>query len=258
MSTEAKYRLSTVAFVLGMFSLILSIYVFTYCYLNINQTKEDIQNISNELQITKDDAQVYSENINKVVEIRVSDDNRDWEKATGCFISADGTILTNRHVAMKESVTPYRYIEVLLPQTEDNYVDAEFVRCSDKYDLAIIKIEQNNCEYFEIADSFEFGQETYIMGNPYGVGLVFGKGNISSMDYKAEYNGFAYTDMIMSDHISNSGNSGGPLFNIDGELVGVVACSLTAYDNAGNVNYKIYGITASVSYLSINEFLLEA
>ena len=64
--------------------------------------------------------------------------------------------------------------------------------------------------------------------------------------------------MIMSDHISNSGNSGGPLFNIDGELVGVVACSLTAYDNAGNVNYKIYGITASVSYLSINEFLLEA
>jgi len=199
--------------------------------------------------IQKTDEQLFDENINKVVEIRVSNDEETWGLGTGCFISSDGTILTNKHMVYSSTLdSNYSTIQVRLPSSEE-YVDATVLNVSSDVDLALIKIDKNNCEYFNVVSNVTDGQEIYTIGNPNGFGLSFTKGNVSSRLRYVTYEDNVIAT-IQTSLVINEGNSGGPVFNKNGELLGLISFRLKDKNNE-----VIQGVSFAVPGSIILEYL---
>ena len=195
------------------------------------------------------DEKVFEDNINKVVEMRVSNDNTTFAYGTGCFIDSVGTILTNKHMVFSEILNAqYSVIQVRLP-TEEDFVDVEVLRISNDSDLAAVKINRIKTQFFKINANTKDGQEVFTIGNPNGFGLSFSKGNISSKLRNVVYNGTS-TQAMQTSLIINEGNSGGPVFNSKGQLLGVV--SFRMKDSSMEV---LQGVTFAVPGFKIKEFL---
>lgn len=130
--------------------------------------------------IEKTDEYIFNENVYKVVEIRVSNDNYTWGYGTGCFISSNGNILTNKHMVYNQTLDDYyEIIQVRLP-SKIEYEMANIVKVSDTDDMAIINIKNSDSPYFKVCNNYYNGEEVFTIGNPNGFGLSFSKGNISS------------------------------------------------------------------------------
>lgn len=195
------------------------------------------------------DADVFDNNINKVVEIRVSDDEENWGFGTGFFISDGGHILTNKHMVVNSSSDDYfAFVEARLP-TENDWVSAKIIAISPTYDLAKIKIEKSNTAFFEISESVKNGEEIFTIGNPNGFGLSFAKGNVSCALRNVISNSQTITAMQTS-LVINEGNSGGPVFNKQGKLLGIISFRLK--DSSNTV---IQGVSFAILAKHINEFL---
>lgn len=136
-------------------------------------------------------------------------------QASGFLVSADGHILTNAHV-VKDS----HEITVLL--NDGREYPAKLIGQDSTTDVAVIKIEGKEFPYLTLADSskLEVGQWVAAVGNPLGlqasltVGVCSAKGR-SNLDLAA------LEDFIQTDAAINRGNSGGPLLNLDSEVVGM-------------------------------------
>ncbi|MFO7605353.1 MAG: DegQ family serine endoprotease [Desulfurivibrionaceae bacterium] len=142
-------------------------------------------------------------------------DRKAQSLGSGVIISADGYIVTNNHV-----VEGAEEIKVRLT-THEEY-DAEVIGRDPKTDVALIKIEPESVlTYVKFGDSdkIRVGEWVVAIGNPYGfentvtAGIVSGKGR--------SFGSGPYENFIQTDASINMGNSGGPLFNLDGELVGI-------------------------------------
>ena len=195
------------------------------------------------------DVFVYNKSIDKTVEIKSSIDEETWNYSTGFFVDSNGTILTNRHALISNKTNEVSsFIKVRMP-SEDEWVDGEFVRQSEDSDLAIIKVDKSNTRYFSFARKYDNGETIYTIGNPSGFGLSFSKGNISSKKRNVIYNGNVI-DSIQTSLVINEGNSGGPVFNRNGKLIGIVSFRLK--DIHGNV---IQGVTFIIPLEDIKNFL---
>lgn len=134
---------------------------------------------------------------------------------SGVIISADGYIVTNNHVVEGAE-------EIKVRCTNHEEYDARIIGRDPKTDIALIKIEpRNGLTYVEFGDSdkIRVGEWVVAIGNPYGfentvtAGIVSAKGrSIGSSPYE---------NFIQTDASINLGNSGGPLFNLDGDLIGI-------------------------------------
>ena len=199
----------------------------------------------------KTDIEVYNDNILKTVEIRVTDDEVSWGYGTGCVISDDGQILTNRHMVVNSNTNlEYSKVEIRFANSED-FEQVSILQISSDNDLALLKCNKNNLPYFELASSVKNGEEIYTIGNPNGFGLSFTKGNISSSSRNVEYNG-EIMNVIQTSLIINEGNSGGPVFNKEGRLLGLISFRLK--DKMGVV---IQGVSFAVPVSAIKEFVLQ-
>lgn len=199
--------------------------------------------------IPKSDERIFDENINKVVEIRVSNDESSWGYGTGCFVANDGTILTNKHMVFSQTLNAnYDFVEVRLP-TSNDFVSAEILSISQSADLATIKIEKTDCQYFNVSENIKNGQAIYTIGNPNGFGLSFTKGNVSATLRNVVYDNQTIP-AIQTSLVINEGNSGGPVFNQNGELLGLVSFRLK--DSSANV---IQGVSFAVPAIEIKNFL---
>jgi serine protease Do len=142
---------------------------------------------------------------------------------TGFFISADGYILTNNHMVEKD-VT----VRVTVTTTAGVDYDAKIVGADPGTDLALLKIEAKNQPFAELGDSslVKVGEWVLAIGNPLGMdntvtaGIVSYKGR--SIDTQS------YQDFIQTDAAINRGNSGGPLINMKGEVIGINSSILTS------------------------------
>lgn len=220
--------------IISIFAFVISVFAIVYCCIVFMQ---------------KTDEQVFNENINKTVEIRISNDGDTWGYGTGCFVSSDGLVLTNKHMVFSEnSNANYSIIQVRLP-CENDFVDASVVKVSTEVDLATIQIERENTQYFKISNQVNNGQEIYTIGNPNGFGLSFTKGNVSSSLRNVIYND-STIQAIQTSLVINEGNSGGPVFNQNGELVGLVSFRLK--DKYSSV---IQGVSFAVPAQQIAQFL---
>jgi len=146
---------------------------------------------------------------------------------SGFIIDAEGHIVTNAHVVGEaETITV-----VMQDGTEKQ---AELIGVDPKTDLAVIKVEgEEPFPFVEFEDSGEVrvGDKVLAVGNPFGLGGTVTAGIVSATN--RELGAGPYDDFLQIDASINRGNSGGPTFNLDGEVVGVNTVILSP--SGGNV-----------------------
>lgn len=142
---------------------------------------------------------------------------------SGFFVSTDGYILTNYHVVE----TAYANgINVAVTMFDGTVYPGRIAGVDADNDIALVKIEKNGNQTADFGDSseMEVGDEIYTVGNPYGVlEFTMTTGHISALDrlIATDENRQA-SGMFQIDAAVYSGNSGGPVYNSHGEVVGVV------------------------------------
>ena len=134
---------------------------------------------------------------------------------SGFIISDDGFIVTNNHV-VEEAET----IKITL--SNDEVYDAEVIGLDPRMDLALLKINpEEDLPYVSFGDSenSKVGEWVVAIGNPFGLGGTVTAGIISALG--RNIGSGPYDHFIQTDAPINKGNSGGPLFNMNGEVIGV-------------------------------------
>lgn len=152
---------------------------------------------------------------------------------TGFFIRENGYIATNAHV-----VEGCSFISVTLYSGE--VLEAELIGSSTADDLAVLKVKGSEYPVVRIGDSdaLRVGETAIAIGNPSGADAPWTttQGIISALNREVTVEGSASIEeltMIQTDAPVNPGNSGGPLCNDRGEVIGVVTRKLTAYESIG-------------------------
>ncbi|WP_370644855.1 S1C family serine protease [Microvirga sp. ACRRW] len=132
---------------------------------------------------------------------------------SGFFISADGYVVTNNHVVDNAS-------EVQITMDDGKTLDAKVIGTDSKTDLALLKVEGNDFPYVRLAgQKARIGDWVVAIGNPFGLGGTVTAGIVSAQH--RDIGAGPYDDFIQIDASVNKGNSGGPTFNLSGEVVGV-------------------------------------
>lgn len=142
-------------------------------------------------------------------------DTRPLGIGSGFIISADGYVVTNHHVIDRADE-----IVVTLPNGDE--YDAEIKGSDPKTDLALLKLENaKNLPFVAWGDDKQsrVGDWVLAIGNPFGLGGSASTGIISAIG--RDIRSGPYDDFIQVDAAINRGNSGGPLFNMDGEVIGI-------------------------------------
>jgi len=133
---------------------------------------------------------------------------------SGFLISEDGLIVTNHHV-----INGAGAVTVTLETGEE--IDATVVGSDPMTDIALLDIEGDNYPMvpFGSSEDLKVGEEVIAVGSPFGLGGTVTSGIISAKS--RNINSGPFDDFLQTDAAINRGNSGGPLFNMDGEVVGV-------------------------------------
>ncbi|MCX7875449.1 MAG: trypsin-like peptidase domain-containing protein [Melioribacteraceae bacterium] len=155
---------------------------------------------------------------------------------SGAIISPDGYILTNDHVAGSA-------VEATVTLTDGRQFTAKTILSDPISDICLLKIDAKNLPYIKLGDSdnIMIGEWVVALGNPFGLFDVNDKPTVTvgvisatNMNLGSSNNRY-YMNMIQTDAAINSGNSGGPLVNADGELIGMNTLIFTAQGSSGNV-----------------------
>lgn len=133
---------------------------------------------------------------------------------SGFIVSPDGYILTNAHVVAGAD-------EVTVRLTDRREFQAEVVGADARSDVAVLKIDAENLPTVRIGDSKKLrpGEWVLAIGSPFGLENSATAGIVSATSRAV--GGETYVPFIQTDVAVNMGNSGGPLFNLDGEVVGI-------------------------------------
>lgn len=173
---------------------------------------------------------------------------------SGYIISTDGYILSNDHVvgnATKISVT----------LTNGETVDAKLIGTDRNSDVALLKINKDNLEYARLGNSDDviIGEWVIALGNPFGLFEINDKpsvtvGVVSATNMKVNADGNrVYKDMIQTDASINSGNSGGPLVNADGDVIGMNTIIFTG----GNYSNGSIGVGFAIAINRVKKIMEE-
>lgn len=183
--------------------------------------------------IVYDEEQYTSINLSTGMQM-ISKERVEMGSGTGFLISADGLIITNKHVVSvaEKETAEYR---IILNSGKKYY--AQLIGKDPLNDLAILKIFDKDLPYVEIGDSnnLQIGSSVIAIGNALGIyqnsatkGIVSGLSrNLSAGDQYSNYE--KLNNVIQTDAEINLGNSGGPLIDLNGEVIGINV----AVDNLG-------------------------
>jgi serine protease Do len=172
---------------------------------------------------------------------------------SGFVISADGYILTNFHVIEDSSS-----ISVSL-YNGDSY-DATLIGYDQSNDIAVLKIDANGLSPVILGDSdnLNVGDSVVAIGNPLGeLTFTLTAGAISAKDREVTLSGNVNMNLLQTDCAINSGNSGGALFNLYGEVIGVTNAK---YSTSSNSSASIDNIGFAIpinSIMGIVESIIE-
>ncbi|MBR3969639.1 MAG: trypsin-like peptidase domain-containing protein [Ruminococcus sp.] len=149
---------------------------------------------------------------------------------TGVVISEDGYVVTNAHV-IYDSVNGYELAsEISVLHGDDSYI-AEVIGYDVDCDLAVLKIEADGLTAAELGNSDELnlGEDVTAIGNPLGLDLMntVTKGIISGLNRNITINDKTM-NLIQTDTAINSGNSGGPLINKYGQVIGINSSKMSS------------------------------
>jgi len=166
------------------------------------------------------------------------------KSGSGIILSPEGYILTNNHV-----IDEYTKIEVSLPSDEQTY-QAKLVGADLTSDLAVIKINGRNLPTAQFGDPSELRDGDWVIAFGNALGLVEGGptvtlGIVSGLGRSFTIGQSAYYDIIQTDAAINSGNSGGPLVDLNGNVVGIDTFIISGAENIG---FAVSANTASRVY----------
>ncbi|MBM84618.1 MAG: serine protease [Rhodospirillaceae bacterium] len=135
---------------------------------------------------------------------------------SGFIIDASGIVVTNNHVIAEAD-------EITVRLQDDTEFEAKLLGRDPKTDLALLKIEPGDAKLtavtFGDSAKLRVGDWVVAIGNPFGLGGTVTAGIVSARG--RDINQGPYDDFIQTDASINKGNSGGPLFNLEGEVVGI-------------------------------------
>ena len=143
---------------------------------------------------------------------------------SGFVIKDNGTVITNNHVIQNAE-------GILVKFTDGKEYEAKLIGTDPVSDIAVLKIQSNKkfpAVKFADSDKAKVGDWVLAIGNPFGLGGTVTQGIISAIN--RDINMGRYDNFIQTDASINQGNSGGPLFNMDGEVIGI---NTAIFSNSG-------------------------
>ena len=198
-------------------------------------------------------AEVAEKCINSVVQIEATETVQSYYygpqtsvgRGSGVIYTTNGYIITNYHVVGKntEKITVTLY--------DGTKYEGAYICGDESADVSVIKINKNDCTAAKIGDSdaLKLGEQVLAIGNPLGYGITLSDGIISALSRTVTVENTTMTLMQTTAAI-NSGNSGGGLFNMKGELIGITNAKI----GGTSVEAMGYAIPAEKVIKCINDF----
>ena len=179
---------------------------------------------------------VYAQNVQAVVAISnqsvttnlFGQVSETASSGSGFIISADGYVVSNYHVVEGASK-----LSVIMADSKE--YAAELVGFDANSDISVLKIDAADLPFVKLgsSDKLAVGDQVAAIGNPLGeLTSTLTVGYVSAKDRTISTEG-TYINMIQTDAAINSGNSGGPLFNMQGEVVGITTAKMTGTSGSG-------------------------
>lgn len=197
--------------------------------------------------------EVYASNLESVVGVNGNVTTNVWGQTvknavsgSGFVISSNDTssyILTNYHVI--DGVT-----DITVFFSDGKSYDATLVGGEEENDIAVLKIEQGGLRPVVLGDSdaINVGENVYAIGNPLGeLTFTFTGGYVSSKDRAVTMSDGTVINMIQTDTAINSGNSGGPLFDKYGQVVGIVSAKLSSSGSSSEASVEGLGFAIPIN-----------
>uniref|UniRef100_UPI0035B0C4E8 trypsin-like peptidase domain-containing protein n=1 Tax=Tabrizicola sp. TaxID=2005166 RepID=UPI0035B0C4E8 len=166
---------------------------------------------------------------------------------SGFVVSEDGYIVTNNHVIEGAD-------EIEIEFFSGEKLKAKLVGTDTKTDIALLKVESDKpLEFvtFGNSDLMRVGDWVMAMGNPLGQGFSVSAGIVSARGRQLQG---SYDDFIQTDAAINRGNSGGPLFNMDGQVVGVNTAILSPNGGSIGIGFSMASNVVSKVVDQLKEF----
>src|SRR4051812_33267018 len=167
---------------------------------------------------------------------------------SGFIIDASGFVVTNNHVIENAD-------EITVITHDNQEYKAKLIGTDEKTDLALLKIETGKPLPFVNwgnSDATRIGDWVLAIGNPFGLGGSVTAGIVSAP--QRDINAGPYDDFLQTDASLNRGNSGGPMFNIDGEVVGINSAIYSPSGGSVGIGFAIPANLAKPIIAQIREF----
>jgi len=160
---------------------------------------------------------------------------------SGFIIEAEGIVVTNNHVIQGAE-------DIFVTVNGEKEYEAEIVGADPLSDIAVLKIDPSNLNIQHVnwgnSEISRVGDIVLAIGNPLGLGGTVTSGIISSIN--RDIGGGPYVDFIQTDAPINRGNSGGPLFNLDGEVIGINSMIISQTGGSVGLGFSIPSKTAKL------------
>ena len=194
-------------------------------------------------------AEVYAANVNSTVGITTSLTTNYWGYQTtaaasgsGFILTADGYILTNYHVIENSN-------SVKVTMYDGTSYDATIVGYDESNDIAVLKIDATGLTPVVLGDSdkLNVGDPVVAIGNPLGE-LTFSltSGAVSALNREVTLSSNVTMDLIQTDCAINSGNSGGALFNLYGEVIGITNAKYSSSGSSSEASIDNIGFAIPI------------
>lgn len=187
---------------------------------------------ANDIKAQQSFADLTEKNIDSAVSIStLTEEDNSIALGSGFIIDKEGYIITNNHVIDKAKT-----INVIL--NNNKTYKAELIGIDEKTDIALIKIEPDeNLQpvVFGDSDNIKVGDWILAIGNPFGLGSSATAGIISAKS--RDIDSGSYNDFIQTDASINQGNSGGPMFNMQGEVIGMNTSIFSTTGNSMGIGF---------------------
>lgn len=162
--------------------------------------------------------------------------NSQFSLGSGVIINEDGYVLTNDHVVRRAT-------KIWVKVSDGREFEATNLVAASRSDVALLKILTNGNEKFKPVtfaqdDDLLLGETVLALGNPFGLGISVSRGILSSKTRRppAEDEPLGVEDWLQTDAAINFGNSGGPLINVRGELIGL---NVAIYSEGQGIGFAI-------------------
>ena len=204
-------------------------------------------------------AEVYAQNVASTVGITTSVTTNYFGFTTtsaaagsGFVLSDDGYILTNYHVIENST-------SIKVTMYDGSSYDAQLIGYDESNDIAVLKVDAENLSPVVLGDSdnLNVGDSVVAIGNPLGE-LTFSltAGVVSALDREVTLSGNVTMELIQTDCAINSGNSGGALFNLYGEVIGITNAKYSSSGSGASIDNIGFAIPIN-SVMNIVESIIE-